>query len=235
MRVAHFKGARHRDQESANPIPSRSLRELRVLGVLLSFAAAAPAQPPGILHSVDEHYNHLSSLRTRYTEHYAGMGLDRTESGTLLLKKPGRMRWSYDSPAGKVFILDGRFAWFYTPGDAQATRISAKQMDDLRTPLRFLLGHTELQKELDNLTVTPSPGGFHIAGVPKGMQNRVKELSLDVTPVGAITAMKIEETDGAVTQFTFTGAQENVPTNSADFTFTPPPGVTVINSASPIQ
>ena len=34
------------------------------------------------------------------------MGLDRTESGTLELRKPGLMRWSYDSPAGKVFILD---------------------------------------------------------------------------------------------------------------------------------
>ena len=54
-------------------------------------------------------------------------------------------------PVGKVFVLDGKFAWFYTPGDAQATRVPAKQLDDLRSPLRFLLGHTQLKKELDNL------------------------------------------------------------------------------------
>lgn len=99
-----------------------------------------------LLHRVDEHYNQLTSLRARYIEHYAGMGLDRTESGTLLLKKPGRMRWSYDQPEGKLFVLDGKFAWFYTPGDEQAQRLPAKQLDDLRSPLRFLLGHTQLKK-----------------------------------------------------------------------------------------
>jgi outer membrane lipoprotein carrier protein len=72
-----------------------------------------------VLRRVDDHYNHLASLRAHYSEHYAGMGMDRTETGTLVLKKPGRMRWSYDSPAGKVFVLDGKFAWFYTPGDAR--------------------------------------------------------------------------------------------------------------------
>jgi outer membrane lipoprotein carrier protein len=202
---------------------------------LLSFTLALAAQSPDILHTVDDHYNHLTSLRARYTEHYAGMGLNRTESGTLLLRKPGRMRWAYDQPAGKVFVLDGKFAWFYTPGDAQATRIPAKEMDDLRTPLRFLLGHTELKKELDNISVTPNANGFRIAGIPKGMQNRVKELSLQVTTTGSITAMRLEELDGAVTEFTFTDNLENAPTNAADFTFTPPPGVTIINGTTPIQ
>ena len=133
---------------------------------------AQPAQGDALLRKVDDHYNRLSS--TRYVERYAGMGLSRTEAGTLLLKKPGRMRWSYDTPAGKVFILDGKFAWFYTPGDPQAQRISAKQMDDLRTPLRFLLGHTQLARELEQITIAPLPDGATIAGVPKGMQNRVR-------------------------------------------------------------
>ena len=154
---------------------------------------------------VDEHYNHLSSLRAHYTERYSGMGMDRTEEGTLLLKKPGRMRWSYAAPVGKVFVLDGKFAWFYTPGDAQATRVPAKQLDDLRSPLRFLLGHTQLKKELDNLTVAPEGSGFRISGVPKGMEQRVKLLSLWVTAAGAIERMRLEEMDGAVTEFVFSG------------------------------
>ena len=187
-----------------------------------------------LLHAVDEHYNHLSSLRTRYVERYSGMGQDRSESGTLLLKKPGRMRWAYDSPAGKVFILDGKFAWFYTPGDAQAQRIPAKQMDDLRTPLRFLLGHTQLKKELDNIAVTPDGAGFRIAGMPKGMENRVKEMSLRVTPAGSITEMKVEELDGSTTEFTFTDSVENIPAKDSDFVFTPPAGVTIVNGMPPI-
>jgi outer membrane lipoprotein carrier protein len=202
---------------------------------LCLFTSRALAQSP-LLKLVDDHYNHLKSLRTQYTEHYAGMGMSRTESGTLTLKKPGRMLWQYDDPPGKVFVLDGKFAWFYTPGDAQAQRIPARQMDDLRTPLRFLLGHTQLQKELDNLTITPIPNtpDFRIAGVPKGMANRVKTLSLDVTPTGQITAMRVEELDGSLTEFTFTNMHEDIPVPDADFIFSPPPGVAIVNGLPPI-
>jgi outer membrane lipoprotein carrier protein len=187
-----------------------------------------------LVRKVDDHYNHLSSLRAHYTEHYSGMGMDRSEEGTLLLKKPGRMRWSYAEPVGKVFVLDGKFAWFYTPGDAQATRVPAKELDDLRSPLRFLLGHTQLRKELDNLAVSPDGAGFRISGVPKGMAQRVKLLSLWVTAAGAIERMRLEEVDGAVTEFVFSAMQENVPVKDSDFGFVPPAGVAVVEGLPPI-
>lgn len=197
-------------------------------------AQQAEATEPPILRKVDDHYNHLTSLRARYVEHYSGMGLDRTESGTLLLKKPGRMRWSYDEPAGKLFVLDGKNAWFYTPGDAQAQHVPAKELDDLRSPLRFLLGHTQLRKELDTITVASEGNGFRISGVPKGMEQRVKALTLGVTATGAIERMKIEEIDGSLTEFTFSGIEENVPTKDADFTFVPPQGVGIVQGLPPV-
>ena len=183
--------------------------------------------------TIDAHYNHLQSLQTHYTERYQGMGRDRSESGTLTLLKPGRMRWSYDS--GKLFILDGKSAISYTPGDAQATRIPAKQLDDLRSPLRFLLGHTELAKELDNLTLTPLDATtYTLTGTPHIPQQHLKSLSLTVDPSGAIHTMRLEDTDGALTTFTFTGLHENIPTTPADFTFTPPPGVEIITGSTPL-
>jgi outer membrane lipoprotein carrier protein len=187
-----------------------------------------------LVRRVDDHYNHLSSLRAHYTERYSGMGMDRTEEGTLLLKKPGRMRWSYAAPVGKVFVLDGKFAWFYTPGDPQASRVPAKQLDDLRSPLRFLLGHTQLKKELENLTVTPDGSGYRISGVPRGMEQRVKLLSLGVTAAGAIERMRLEEVDGAVTEFVFSDLKVNVSVKDSDFTFVPPAGVTVVEGLPPI-
>jgi outer membrane lipoprotein carrier protein len=207
-----------------------------VLGIFLFGCASGllAQQNDALASKVDDHYNHLASLRAHYSEHYTGMGMDRSEEGTLLLKKPGRMRWSYETPVGKVFVLDGKFAWFYTPGDAQATRVPAKQLDDLRSPLRFLLGHTQLKKELDTLTVVAAGAGFRIAGVPKGMEQRVKLLTLGVTAAGAIESMRLEELDGVVTEFTFSGMQENVPVKDADFVFTPPAGVTVVNGLPPI-
>jgi outer membrane lipoprotein carrier protein len=206
-----------------------------VLLVTVCWTTCLAAQDnDALVRRVDDHYNHLSSLRAHYVERYAGMGMNRSEEGTLLLKKPGRMRWSYAEPVGKVFVLDGKYAWFYTPGDGQATRVPAKQLDDLRSPLRFLLGHTQLKKELDGLAVVAAGSGFRITGVPKGMAQRVKLLTLEVTATGAIETMRLEEVDGAVTEFAFSGMQENVPVKDTDFVFTPPVGVSVVDGLPPI-
>jgi outer membrane lipoprotein carrier protein len=184
---------------------------------------------------VDQHYNQLHSLKAQFVENYEGMGRMRTESGTLLLLKPGRMRWDYTKPAGKLFLLDGKYAWFYSKGDPQVQRIGAKELDDLRSPLRFLLGHTKLEKEIDHLAVTPTANGsFTLAGVPHGQEKRVQRLALTVTSDGVITAMEIQETDGAETRFTFTDEQANAPISPATFRFTPPPGVPVVDTMPPV-
>ena len=205
---------------------------------VLACSIAGAAQTPtaaSLAKVVDAHYNHLQSLQAHYTERYQGMGLDRSETGILTLKKPGRMRWEYDSPAGKLFLLDGHSAITYTPGDAQATRIPEKQLDDLRSPLRFLLGHTELAKELDNLTLTPASTGLYtLSGTPKGMQQRLHSLALTVNTAGQIQTMRLEDTDGATITFSFTDMHENIPTSDTDFTFTPPPGIPILNGTNPI-
>ena len=209
--------------------------------LLLAVTAGARAQnstADALAKKVDAHYNHLHSLETRYTERYQGMGIDRSETGTLTLEKPGRMRWAYDSPAGKLFILDGTNAISYTPGDAEATRFPEKKLDDLRTPLRFLLGHTELQKELKDLSVTlvnlDGQTGYTLWGTPVGMEQRVHALAVTVDARGVIHELRIEETDGAVTTFTFTDMRENVPVTDGEFRFVPPEGVTVIDGGAPI-
>jgi outer membrane lipoprotein carrier protein len=184
---------------------------------------------------VDRHYDSLRSLKAGFTESYSGLGLTRTESGTLLLEKPGRMRWDYNSPPGKLFLLDGKYGWFYTPGDPQVQRILAKELDDLRSPLRFLLGHTELEKEMSNLTLAAAPNGeFVLSGQPKGQEKRVTRLALTVTAAGTITGIEIEEADGALTRFTFTGELANVPVAPETFRFKAPAGVPVEDGLPPV-
>jgi outer membrane lipoprotein carrier protein len=188
---------------------------------------------------VDRHYNLLHSLKAGFTESYVGLGIKRSESGTLLLLKPGRMRWDYSTPPGKLFLLDGKYAWFYTEGDSQVQRIPAKQLDDLRSPLRFLLGHTELEKELDNLTIAPASNSqFTLTGQPRGQgsgpDTRVPRLALTFTGDGTITGIEIEEADGAITRFTFTAEQPNAPIQPSVFHFTPPAGVPVIDALPPV-
>lgn len=206
--------------------------------LLLPLALPAKAAVPSaaaLAHAVDAHYNHLQSLQARFSERYRGMGMDRTESGTLTLRKPGRMRWAYDAPAGKLFVLNGRDAISYTPGDPQANRLPAKQLDDLRSPLRLLLGHMDLGKELDHLSATPVEGNlFSLAGTPHGMERQIRLVTLLVDAGGSIHSLQIDAADGAITTFTLSDPHENVPAPESDFTFSPPPGVTVVNSPAPI-
>lgn len=212
----------------------------RWMVALLLSAAALSAQQGApnvqeVAQRVDRHYNQLHSLRAAFSETYEGMGRRRTESGTLTLAKPGRMRWDYSQPAGKLFLLDGKYAWFYTRGSAQAQRAPAKQLDDLRSPLRFLLGHTQLQKELVNLRLTANPNGtFTLAGQPKGQEQRVPRLALTVTGDGTILAIDAEENDGSTTIFNFSGEQVNVPAPADLFRFTPPIGVSIADALPPL-
>jgi len=209
---------------------------------LLSTCLCAQQRSPSakdLAQRVDRHYNQLHSLRAGFTESYEGLGIQRAESGTLLLLKPGRMRWEYSAPTGKLFLLDGKYAWFYSRGDSQVQRIPAKELDDLRSPLRFLLGHTQLEKELSNLTLAGAPNGcYTLTGQPKGPEDspdkRVSRVTLTVTAGGVIAGIEIEEADGALTRFTFTGEAPDAPVPADAFHFTPPPGVPVVDALPPV-
>jgi outer membrane lipoprotein carrier protein len=62
----------------------------------------------------------------------------------------------------------------------------------------------------------------------------VARLTLVVTADGTITGIEMEETDGALTRFTFTGEQPNVAIPAETFHFTPPAGVPVVNALPPV-
>ncbi len=184
---------------------------------------------------VDHRYDQLQSLKAGFSESYSGLGMTKTESGTLFLRKPGRMMWKYSTPQGKIFLLDGKYAWFYTQGDAQVQRIPAGELDDLRSPLRFLLGHTQLEKELTGLKLAAAPNGsFTFTGVPKGQEKRVTRVALTVTGDGTINGIEVDEADGAITQFAFTNEQPNAEIPAETFRFIPPAGVPVVDAMPPV-
>jgi outer membrane lipoprotein carrier protein len=201
--------------------------------LLLAPLAASPVDVHEIARTVDERYNHLRSMQAQFTEIYRGAGIERTESGTLWLKKPGKMRWQYRSPREKLFLSDGKDAWFYVPGDRQVRKGPVKNLDDLRSPLAFLLGKTRLEKELQGLSLAPdvSPlraGDLVLRGVPKAMANRVSQVLLEITPDSRIARILIEEVDGSATEYQFSDQEENIAVNDQRFHFSPPPGVEVI-------
>jgi outer membrane lipoprotein carrier protein len=183
--------------------------------------------------AVDAHYNHLRTLQAEFTELYSGSGMERTESGTLWLKKPGKMRWEYRSPKEKLFVSDGKDAWFYVPQDGQARKEAAKKLDDVRSPLAFLLGKTKLEKELRGLSLAPDvtplqAGDVVLRGVPQGLGDQINEISLEVTPERRIVRIVIQGVDGASTEYRFTDQKEDMAVADSRFAFKPPAGTEVV-------
>src|SRR6202140_3834300 len=206
----------------------RLLRFAIVLSVTTNLLlASVAADVKTLAAAVDAHYNHLRSLQAEFTEVYRGSGMDRTESGTLWLKKPGKMRWEYRSPKEKLFVSNGKDAWFYVPDDRQARKTEAKKLEDIRSPLAFLLGKTKLEKELQGLSLAPDvtslkPGNVVLRGVPQALADRISEVLVEVTPAHQIARIVIQEVDGAVTEYRFGEMKEDVAIGDARFQFKPP-------------
>ena len=207
--------------------------------MLLGFDPSARAQDiRQLAHAVDDHYNHLRSLQADFTEIYRGEGSERIESGTLWLKKPRKMRWEYRSPKEKLFISDGQAVWFYLPAERQLRKTTLKKLDDLRSPLAFLLGKTKLENELRGLSKVVdqsplSPENTLLRGVPQGVVSqgtvgRANEVQLEITPSNQIVRIVLMEADGATTEFRFAGWKENLELSDTRFQFTPPPGVETV-------
>ena len=193
-------------------------------------AAGLAADVKSLAAAVDTHYNHLRSLET---EVYRGSGMERTETGTLWLKKPGKMRWEYRSPREKLFVSDGKDAWFYVPADRQARKTQARKLEDLRSPLAFLLGKTKLEKELRGLSLAPdvaplASGNVVLRGVPQALADRVSEVLVEVTPDYRIARIVIQEVDGAATEYRFGNMKEDVAIADGRFDFKPPAGTETV-------
>jgi outer membrane lipoprotein carrier protein len=207
-----------------------------VLAILLLCSLISASDPPELqstIQAVDHRYNHLHTLVADFTEIYTGAGAERTESGTLWLKKPGKMRWEYRSPREKLFLSDGKEGWFFVPGEQQVRKISMRKLDDLRSPIAFLLGKTRLEKELTGITVATgvaplSAGDTVLSGAPVGMADRVSQVVLEITPDHRIARILLDGTDGSVTEYRFTNQQEDVEVPDSRFQFIPPPGTEVI-------
>ena len=205
------------------------------MSVLLqpTVAAAASQDVKTVASAVDAHYNHLRSLQAEFTETYRGSGMDRSESGTLWLKKPGKMRWEYRSPKEKLFVSNGKDAWFYVPDDRQARKEAAKELEDVRSPLAFLLGKTKLEKELQGLSAAPDiapleAGNTVLRGVPKAFADRISEIVLEITPDSRIVRLIMQDVSGAATEYRFNDQKEDVAIADNRFDFRAPAGTEVV-------
>ena len=184
-----------------------------------------------LLRAVETRYNRAQSLKLDFSETYAAPGHPvQTESGTLYLRKPGRMRWEYSSPAGKLYVSDGKDVYLYTPEDHRAEKSKLKESEDMRAPLAFLLGKLNFQKEFKSFSARPEGEDTWIMALPKSQNLMYTEVEFLAAPDGSIRRVNVTGQDHSKLNFTFSNEKINAPAPPALFTFHPPPGVEVVES-----
>ena len=192
--------------------------------------AAAPYAAPDaalgpLLRAVETRYNHAKTLRVSFVESYSVNGrARRSESGALTLRKPGRMRWDYTEPAGKLFLSDGKDVFLYTPDKHNVERMKLKESDDMRAPLAFLLGKLDFQKEFRDFELTPSGRDFTIAAHGASDRLPYDRIEMLVTASAEIRKLVVIGQDQSILTFEFSNEILNPIVDGAIFKFHMPPG-----------
>jgi outer membrane lipoprotein carrier protein len=176
---------------------------------------------------VEARYNRAKTLRVDFEQRYTSQGRGRLETGQLVLSKPGRMRWDYAQPAGKVFLSDGKWVWFYSPAVHRAEKARLKESDDLRTPLAFLLGKLDFRSSFRDFEFRESDGEAVLAALPKSERAPFIRVLFAVSADNAIRRLVVEGVDGSVQEFRFANEQLNPKVSEAIFRFAVPAGAEV--------
>lgn len=190
---------------------------------------AAAADLRTTLDQVEKRYNDAKTLQVDFKETYIAPSRPRrTESGTLSLRKPGRMRWEYTSPAGKLFVSDGKDVYLYTPHNNRVEKSKLKESEDLRAPLAFLLGRLDFEKEFGKFISSPDPLGTRIIAEPKSQRLPYNKVEFVVDAQNQLRRVIVTGYDQSVLDFEFSGEKRNPPLAASTFQFQMPQGAELV-------
>ncbi len=204
------------------------------LGWLIALAAWPQA---AALHevprAVEKRYNSVRSLTADFEESVSYGGRNRrTESGTLYLLRPRKMRWEYARPAGKLFVSDGKMFYLFSPNSNTVQKIAPRQAQDLRAPLAFLLGRLDFAKEFGKLTLRATTEGVEVTADARSDEEVFARVLFTIAPrTHQIRRIVVSGQDGLLTEFVFSGEVVNPRLDAGLFRFAAPPGAEVVEGA----
>ncbi|HMD32038.1 MAG TPA: outer membrane lipoprotein chaperone LolA [Candidatus Acidoferrales bacterium] len=188
-----------------------------------------------IVQGLEARYRGAESFRAVFLERRSeGRGSVQVESGTLYIRRPGLMRWEYESPEQKLFLVDGKFAWFYVPADRTATKAAVRQSDDARIPLLLLTGKTNLARVCRRIEVADvhveAAGDTALRCLPaRGAEEEYREAIFEVDAQSRLVRLLVREAGEVETEFHFGRWEENVALDPALFRFAPPKGTAIVD------
>jgi outer membrane lipoprotein carrier protein len=210
--------------------PVRTAASAAATLLVASAALSATGELDALLYGIEHRYNRAQTLSVNFQEEYSIAGRSRRlESGELLLRKPGKMRWQYTNPAGKLFVSDGKEVYLYTARDNRLEKSKLKASDDMRTPLAFLLGKLDLKKQFGGFEIRPSPEGTFLIAKAANGRLPYEQVEMLVREDFSIQRLTIDGRDQSRLKFTFENEVLNPTVNDDSFRFSIPPGAEVVD------
>lgn len=199
--------------------------------------AQTPApSPEDLQRALQRRYDLVVDFSADFTHTYEG-GLLRTalvEHGTVLVKKPGRMRWNYEEPEQKLYVSDGERLYFYLPEDRQVIIGRLPDTNEATMPALFLAGAGDFAADFTAAydAVADAPPNSHVLRLtPTKSERNFEFLTLVIdTRSLAIRRLVAYDLQGGISTFFFSNLQENVGLSDRPFTFEIPRGTDVIDS-----
>jgi outer membrane lipoprotein carrier protein len=217
--------------------------------VAVAIPPVSTADAKAAVRALESRYHHAASLKAAFFERYSdGNGGVSAESGTVYFSRPGRMRWEYESPEEKLFIVDGTNVWFYVPADRTASRAKIKDSSDWRTPLALLTGKTDFSRLCRTIDLVDAATDDKPADRPIGAEDtmlrcvprnesadadgEVREVLIESDPEARLVRLLVRQPGNLETEFRFANWEENLAIPEVKFHFVPPPNVAVVDEAA---
>ena len=203
--------------------------------LILTLAAIAgpTASSQTVVQGLQASYEATSDLRASFEQVYTYKvgGLTRRSTGQIFMKKPGRMRFDYLTPAKRHFISDGDVLWVYEPDQAQAFQDSLKSSQSAAL-VNLLLGAGDLDSDFTHSLLPADGDGLHrLELVPRQSARTFRKVVLTLDPASfRVLGVEWEDPTGNKNQMRFSELRANVGLPDDGFQFTPPAGTRVIKA-----
>ncbi len=184
------------------------------------------------LDKVESRYNGVRTMQLDFEQtlrYNMQPKASRSESGTLYLRRPGKMRWDYSSPARKLFLTDGKDAYFYSPAMNRVEKTKLKESDDMRAPLAFLIGRLDFDRDFREFRSSEESGKRWITALPKSSKAPYREVRFQLGADFRIAELRVMGQDESVMAYAFRNERMNPEVADSLFRFTPPAGVEIVD------
>jgi outer membrane lipoprotein carrier protein len=194
-------------------------------------AAAKPAKmDPAVQQLVERmqsFYEKTGDFRSAFRQDYVYKTFKRkqTSSGVVTFKKPGLMRWEYEKPAAKTFVLAGEKVYAHDPA-AQSLTVAKVDTNQLSASVTFLFGKGRLADEfaITRGTCADCKGTLLVLN-PLKAEPRFRQVRLEVDPTTAqVLKSTVVDPDGSENTISFLDLKTNVGVDAGFFKINPPEG-----------